>query len=60
MSNKLKQHKIKDQDLAEWLGLSHASFRNSTAKEKYREFACKVIERVENNVVDFLKPPSTD
>lgn len=58
--SKLKQHKIKDKDLAKWLGLSDASFRNSTAKEKYREFACKVIEKVESNVVDFLKPPSTD
>ena len=58
--SKLKQHKIKDKDLAEWLGLDYASFRNSTAKEKYRDFACKVIDRVENNMVDFLKPPSTD
>ena len=57
--NKLKQHKIKDKDLAKWLSLSDASFRNSTAKEKYRQFACRVIEKVENNVVNFLKPPIT-
>lgn len=54
--SKLKQYKIKDKDLAEMLGLSDASFRNSTAKEKYREFAEQIILKVENSVIDFLKP----